>query len=63
MARTTSRPNNGRAKALKNDFLRIRISTQEKDALTAEAAKEALDLSAWARRELLRAASLLPEAK
>jgi hypothetical protein len=50
-------------KTLKNDFLRIRISTHEKDALTAEAAKEALDLSAWARRELLRAASLLPEAK
>lgn len=50
-------------KALKNDFLRIRISTQEKDALTAEAAKEALDLSAWARRALLRAAHLLPEQK
>ena len=63
MARTTNRPQNGREKALKNDFLRIRISTQEKDALTAEAAKEALDLSAWARRELLRAASLLPEAR
>ena len=63
MAKTTNRPKNGREKALKNDFLRIRISTQEKDALTAEAAKEALDLSAWARRELLRAASLLPEAR
>jgi len=48
------------AKALKDDVVRMRISAEQKQALTAAAAREGLELSAWLRQVALRAAGLLP---
>lgn len=50
-------------KALKDDVVRLRIPAEQKRALEAAAARDGLELSAWARRLLLRAAGVLPDAK
>lgn len=44
----------------KNDFVRMRISADQKRALVQAAAREGLDLSVWLRQVALRAAGLLP---
>lgn len=46
----------------KEESLRIRISTAEKDALAAAAVRDGLSLSAWLRQTTLRAAGYLPRA-
>ena len=51
------------AKPLKDDVVRMRISAQQKQALTEAAEREGLELSVWLRQLALRAAGLLPEAK
>jgi predicted HicB family RNase H-like nuclease len=44
----------------KEESLRIRISTAEKEALAAAATRDGLSLSAWLRQTTLRAAGYLP---
>jgi uncharacterized protein (DUF1778 family) len=51
------------SKPLKNEVVRMRISATQKQALTAAAARDGLELSAWLRQLALRAAGVLPEAK
>ena len=51
------------AKPLKDDVVRMRISAQQKQALTEAAEREGLELSVWLRQLALRAAGVLPEAK
>jgi len=48
-------------KPLKDDVVRMRISAQQKQALTAGAEREGLELSVWLRQLALRAAGVLPE--
>jgi uncharacterized protein (DUF1778 family) len=51
------------AKALKDEMIRFRASTEEKQGLEEAAQREGLPLSAWIRRLSLQKAGLLPEAK
>ena len=46
----------------KEEFLRIRVTTEQKQALEAAARRDTLDFSAWARRLLLPAAGWNPDA-
>ena len=50
-------------KVLKNDVVRMRISADQKQALTDAAARDGLELSAWLRQLALRAAGALREPK
>ena len=50
-------------KPLKDDVVRMRISAEQKHALTEAAERDGLELSAWLRRLALREAGVLPEAK
>lgn len=49
--------------ALRDDVVRMRVSDEEKQALTEAAKREGLQLSAWLRQLSLRAAGVLPGAK
>jgi len=51
------------SKPLKDDMVRMRVSAEQKQALTAAAERSGLELSAWLRQLALRAAGALPEAK
>lgn len=51
------------SRSLKDDVVRMRISAQQKQALTAAAERDGLELSAWLRQLALRAAGVLPETK
>jgi uncharacterized protein (DUF1778 family) len=51
------------SKRLKDDVVRMRVSTEQKQALTDAAERDGLELSAWLRQVGLRAAGVLPEAK
>jgi uncharacterized protein (DUF1778 family) len=44
----------------KEEFLRIRVTREQKAALEAAARRETLDVSAWVRQVLLRAAGWEP---
>jgi predicted HicB family RNase H-like nuclease len=50
-------------KGPKEESLRIRISTVEKQALNDAAARDGLSLSAWLRRVTLQAAGYLPRSR
>jgi len=50
-------------KGPKEESLRIRISTAEKQALEQAALRDGLTLSAWLRRVTLQAAGYLPRSK
>jgi uncharacterized protein (DUF1778 family) len=52
-----------KARGPKEESLRIRISTDEKRALTSAAEREGLTLSAWIRRTMLQVAGHLPRAR
>jgi uncharacterized protein (DUF1778 family) len=56
MARTTKTPE----KVTKDDVVRMRVTSEQKDAMTAAAEREGLELSAWLRQLALRAAGVLP---
>lgn len=45
----------------KDDVVRMRVTIEQKQALTAAAAKDGLELSAWLRQLALRAAGVLPQ--
>jgi uncharacterized protein (DUF1778 family) len=48
-------------KALKDDVVRMRVTPDQKRALTDAANRAGLELSAWLRQLALRAAGALPE--
>jgi len=48
-----------RAKPIKDEVIRMRISAEQKAALTAAAERDGLDLSVWLRQVALRAAGVL----
>jgi len=48
-----------RAKAVKDDVVRMRVTSEQKRALTAAADAAGLELSAWLRQLALRAAGVL----
>ena len=48
------------AKGTKDEVVRMRVTAEQKRALTDAAAREALELSAWLRQLALRAAGALP---
>lgn len=50
----------GKRKPLKDDVVRMRIPTGQKQALIAAAERDGLELSAWLRQVALRAAGVLP---
>jgi uncharacterized protein (DUF1778 family) len=56
-------PKKAKPKSPKDDVVRMRISTEQKQALVEAAARDGLELSAWLRRVALRAAGVLPQAK
>jgi hypothetical protein len=47
-------------KPLKDEVVRMRISTEQKGALVSAAARDGLELSAWLRQLALRAAGVIP---
>ncbi len=51
------------AKSLKDEVVRMRIPSAQKNALVAAAEREGLDLSTWLRRLALRAVGLLPDGR
>lgn len=51
------------AKSLKDDMVRFRVSTKQKQAFEEAAKRDGLDVSAWIRRVALKEAGALPEAK
>jgi len=50
-------------RSTKDDVVRMRVTAEQKRALTAAAAREGLELSAWLRQLALRAAGALPARK
>ncbi len=51
------------SKELKDDVIRVRVTREQKAALVERAARDGLELSAWTRQHVFRAAGLLPEAE
>jgi uncharacterized protein (DUF1778 family) len=49
-----------RQKAAKDDVVRMRVTSDQKQALVAAAERDGLELSAWLRQLALRAAGALP---
>jgi uncharacterized protein (DUF1778 family) len=47
-------------KRTKDDVVRMRVTSEQKNAMTAAAEREGLELSAWLRQLALRAAGALP---
>jgi uncharacterized protein (DUF1778 family) len=58
MAKT---PRKRPAKGLKDDVVRMRVTTEQKRALENAASRAGLELSAWLRQLALRAAGALPD--
>lgn len=50
-------------KPTKDEVVRMRVTSAQKDAMTAAAERDGLELSAWLRQLALRAAGVLPEPK
>ena len=48
-------------KRVKDDVVRMRVTTEQKQALTDAANRAGLELSQWLRQTALRAAGALPE--
>jgi uncharacterized protein (DUF1778 family) len=47
-------------KTTKDDVVRMRVTAEQKAAMTAAAERDGLELSAWLRQLALRAAGVLP---
>ena len=56
MARTKKPPE----KPTKDDVVRMRVTAEQKAAITAAAERDGLELSQWLRQLALRAAGVLP---
>jgi uncharacterized protein (DUF1778 family) len=50
-------------RSTKDDVVRMRVTVEQKQALTDAAARDGLELSAWLRQLALRAAGVLPARK
>jgi uncharacterized protein (DUF1778 family) len=48
-------------KGLKDDVVRMRVTAEQKDAITSAASRDGLEVSQWLRQLALRAAGALPE--
>ena len=48
------------AKTRKDEVVRMRVTAEQKEAMTAAASQEGLDVSAWLRQLAMRAAGLIP---
>ena len=59
MAKAPKRPPLG----TKDDVVRMRVTVEQKRALTDAASRDGLELSAWLRQLALRAAGVLPGRK
>ena len=59
MAKPPKKP----ARVTKDDVVRMRVTVEQKQALTDAAEREGLELSAWLRQLALRAAGALPGRK
>lgn len=55
-------PKKRTAKVLKDDVVRMRVTADQKQALTEAANRSGLELSTWLRQLALRAAGTLPDA-
>ncbi len=58
-AKRTSKRSSEKAEK-KDDVVRMRVTTEQKDALVEAAVRDGLELSAWLRQLALRAAGVLP---
>ncbi|MGQ0639199.1 MAG: plasmid mobilization protein [Gemmatimonadaceae bacterium] len=47
-------------KQRKDDVIRVRVTAEQKQALVSRAERDGLELSAWTRQQIFRAAGLLP---
>jgi len=47
-------------KPVKDDVIRLRVTSEQKAAIVAAAERDGLELSAWLRQLALRAAGVLP---
>jgi len=56
-----AKPSKKRAKVLKDDVVRMRVTAEQKQALEEAAGRAGLELSAWLRQLALRAAGALPK--
>jgi len=54
-----AKPRKPPEKTTKDDVVRMRVTSEQKEALTAAAEREGLELSAWLRQLALRAAGVL----
>ncbi len=45
---------------VKDDVIRVRLTSEQKSAIVAAAERDGLELSAWVRQLALRAAGVLP---
>jgi uncharacterized protein (DUF1778 family) len=60
MARSKKTPAKGIEKPVKDDVIRVRLTSEQKSAIVAAAERDGLELSAWLRQLALRAAGALP---
>lgn len=59
MAKAKRAPNRRPDRKRRDDVIRVRVTSEEKRALVAKATKEGLELSAWTRQQIFRAAGML----
>jgi uncharacterized protein (DUF1778 family) len=60
MVRIKKTPKRATGKPIKDDVIRVRLTTEQKAAIVAAAERDGLELSAWLRQLALRAAGVLP---
>jgi len=48
---------------VKDDVIRVRVTSEQKSAIVAAAEQDGLEMSAWVRQLALRAAGVLPESR
>ncbi|HZS27530.1 MAG TPA: hypothetical protein VFB76_09890 [Candidatus Angelobacter sp.] len=63
MTKSKRKSRRSAVKSTKDDMVKMRVSAEDKQALTDAAKRDGLELSAWLRQLALRAAGVLPEAK
>jgi uncharacterized protein (DUF1778 family) len=65
MAKSKKTPARGIEKKVKDDVIRVRLTSEQKSAIVAAAERDGLELSAWLRQLALRAAGVLskPDAR
>ncbi|HEV7488702.1 MAG TPA: hypothetical protein VGQ65_23760 [Thermoanaerobaculia bacterium] len=59
MAKSKKTPAKATGKPVKDDVIRVRLTSEQKAAIVAAAERDGLELSAWLRQLALRAAGVL----